>query len=1385
MSEDQQDASAITGSAAKAWRATYGKISGMYCHLSAASRCVIGLAFRLVVLGYFVFCALFLTLRYAILPEIDHYKADIEKIASVAIGRPVSIAGIAASWKGLRPQLALTEVVIHDQAGRPALALPQVSATLSWSTVLVGELRFENLTIIRPDLSVLRDVDGKIFVAGLPVSGGNDNGAGADWVMSQREIVIRDGKIRWRDDKRGAPELALSDVDLVLRSQWRLHQMALRATPPADYAKPLDVRASFYHPRFARRISDVTRWRGTLYADLHNTDLAVWKAYVDYPLELNRGKGSVRAWLDLDHTKIANFTADLSLSDLSARLGKRLEPLQLAQVAGRISASEIYAPDLQDGIPTYGANGHKLALTDFSLQTEDGFMLPPTTISEVFEPATRFHPEKMTVEAGLLDLEVLSSLAERLPLTSSQHKLLTDLAPRGTLENFTVQWEGSYPDIQAYRVRGAFNGLGMQAQAARAAQPRTSAQPARAGVPAIPGFTNLSGKIDATERTGSLSLASRNAVFQLPAYFADGALPVDSLNMQSHWEIQHNETLLFHVDSMDFAQQDMAGSLSGTHSLPLTGKSSGAIDLQARLSRFDLNKLARYLPLHTAKPATDWIAGALMQGRASDVSIVAKGDLAEFPFRNPKPDDGSEFRLSGKFEGLSVNYSPTHVAADGKSPLWPLLEEVKGTVSIDRTRLDIQAESGKTHGVAVADVKASIDDLLKSDSVLEIDGVATGPMQDVLRYVKDSPVAHWIGNVTEDTKAAGDARLQLKLQLPLHHIVEAKADGNLQFINNDIALLPGLPTVYRTNGKLEFNERGFSLNAIKGLFLNEPVAVTGGTQRDGSTQVKVDGTLTADGLRQAYSEPVLQRLLRHLNGASRFTATVAVRQHLPEIVVESGMQGLALDLPAPLKKAANESWPLRFEIAGISSDDPLLLKDELRLSLGSAMMARYRRQKVVGQQSGWQVLNGGVGFGQAPPQPDSGLAVYASSRTMDVDQWINFRSSLMQAAEGGDTAVGSGLSAYLEPDVIAGRTTELLIMGKKLDNVVLGASHQNQTWQVNIASDQASGYATWNEPASGRGLGRVTARLAMLNIPKGAGADVGEVLESSNENTVRIPALDIIADDFQLFGKQLGRLELNASNVRATIGSEWRINKLTLINPDAELRAAGNWMAFGRNNTSNLTYALDVNDAGKLLERFGFIGVVRGGKGKLDGDVSWRGLPFSLDTPTLSGQVHMDIHAGQFLKVDPGAAKLLGVLNLQALPRRLALDFRDVFSQGFAFDNIVGTASIAQGIATTDNLKMTGVTASVLMSGSANIARETQDLHLVVIPEVNLGTASLVALAINPVVGVGTFLAQLFLRNPLMKTLTFEYNVTGSWSDPVVVKQEHAAGEAKARPAAN
>ena len=133
------------------------------------------------------------------------------------------------------------------------------------------------------------------------------------------------------------------------------------------------------------------------------------------------------------------------------------------------------------------------------------------------------------------------------------------------------------------------------------------------------------------------------------------------------------------------------------------------------------------------------------------------------------------------------------------------------------------------------------------------------------------------------------------------------------------------------------------------------------------------------------------------------------------------------------------------------------------------------------------------------------------------------------------------------------------------------------------------------------------------------------------------------------------------------------------------------------------------------------------------------------------------------------------MLSLQALPRRLTLDFRDVFSEGFSFDFVRGDVAIEQGVARSNNLQLKGVTAAVLMDGRADLARETQAIRVVVVPELNAGTASLIASVINPAVGLGTFLAQWLLRRPLMDAATQEFQVDGSWADPVIRRVDRRA----------
>ena len=437
-------------------------------------------------------------------------------------------------------------------------------------------------------------------------------------------------------------------------------------------------------------------------------------------------------------------------------------------------------------------------------------------------------------------------------------------------------------------------------------------------------------------------------------------------------------------------------------------------------------------------------------------------------------------------------------------------------------------------------------------------------------------------------------------------------------------------------------------------------------------------------------------------------------------------------------------------------------------------------------------MRGSIAIGLSPqesaPVPDQGVLANISLSAFDLDAWSAVLSQAAGTSLIGDGATSAAMS-YL-PTSGAVRAQELTFGGRKLHSVVAGGSREGLLWRANLDASEFNGYVEYRQP-SGAGSGRVYARLAKLNIAAGTASEVEALL---NEQPASIPALDIVVEDFELRGKRLGRMEVEAVN-RGASGAlaegavrEWRLNKLNIITPEAVLTATGNWASINAQSAAAtslrlgperrrtvMNFKLDIADGGELLSRFGMRDVVRKGRGKMEGQVAWVGSPFSLDYPSMAGAFTVNVETGQFLKADPGIAKLLGVLSLQALPRRLTLDFRDVFSEGFSFDFLRGDVAIEQGIAKTNNLQMKGVNAAVLMEGRADIAKETQDIKVVVVPEINAGTASLIATVINPAVGIGTFLAQLFLRRPLIEAATQEFHIDGSWADPKISKIDRKA----------
>jgi uncharacterized protein YhdP len=302
------------------------------------------------------------------------------------------------------------------------------------------------------------------------------------------------------------------------------------------------------------------------------------------------------------------------------------------------------------------------------------------------------------------------------------------------------------------------------------------------------------------------------------------------------------------------------------------------------------------------------------------------------------------------------------------------------------------------------------------------------------------------------------------------------------------------------------------------------------------------------------------------------------------------------------------------------------------------------------------------------------------------------------------------------------------------------------------------------------GSGRLVARMTRFSLPEDSpGAKPGESMKD-------LPALDIVADSFVHRGRKLGRVEVQARHE----GRDWRIDKLAMTNPAAALSGTGLWKQ-GEGSRTSLNFKLEVSDVGLFLERFGYSEHLKGGRGKLEGPISWNGDPLTIDYATLSGNLQMQAEDGQFLEIEPGIGKLVSLMSLQMLPRRIALDFRDVFSKGFQFDRIASSMAIERGVMAVKEFHMRGPAADVNMTGQIDLSLETQNLSVKVIPQLG-DTASTVVGLINPIAGVVTLFAGRLMKNPLGKFFAYEYNITGTWSDPKVEKlvPQGAAGSQEA-----
>jgi uncharacterized protein YhdP len=262
--------------------------------------------------------------------------------------------------------------------------------------------------------------------------------------------------------------------------------------------------------------------------------------------------------------------------------------------------------------------------------------------------------------------------------------------------------------------------------------------------------------------------------------------------------------------------------------------------------------------------------------------------------------------------------------------------------------------------------------------------------------------------------------------------------------------------------------------------------------------------------------------------------------------------------------------------------------------------------------------------------------------------------------------------------------------------------------------------------------------------------------------------MNLRVDDFRIGDRALGRLDLRARNDKGA----WHLETLNLQNPDGGLTGSAVWRNDGQGgHQTRLDFDLTASDVGRLLNRLGFVDAIRRGTARLAGNMRWNGPLTGIHYPSLTGEMTVSAENGQFNKLEPGVGRLLGLISLQSLPRRLTLDFRDIFSEGLAFDSIEGRTAVTAGVMrTADPLRINSPAAQIMIEGEADLKNETQRLQVLVRPMVGSVAAIGAATLVNPLAGAAALVASTILRNPLGRLFSYRYLVTGSWSDPMVEK---------------
>ena len=851
-------------------------------------------------------------------------------------------------------------------------------------------------------------------------------------------------------------------------------------------------------------------------------------------------------------------------------------------------------------------------------------------------------------------------------------------------------------------------------------------------------LSGFSGRVAADNGGGNLEINTRDARFGVAQLFRD-VLDVSRLEGLAIWRAGPEGYRVL-ADGIDLETPD--GSANASLELSLD-KDFGnpVVDISAE-ARLDVVAAApRYLPKVLPPKVLDWLDVALVAGRVESSDIRMQGPLKKFPF----PEDEGIFKIGVNFVDGALNYAPE----------WPLAEQLSGRLVFDGPGLYSTENSGAVAGLELSNMDVRIDDLRKG--VLELNGSGPIRLENLLIFLQQSPVGDALGPVFAEVQANGAADASLDLKLPIKSLADWELDGRIKTRDAEAGLATLKQRFTAINGSARIRNTQVSAAELTAQLLDEPVtiAVEPITIPDArfSHRASVTGVMPVSKIQTELGIPES----RLLDGEINITAQALFPSGAPSggefsLLLRSDLVGLSSRFPYPLNKAKAQTEGLQLELT-FPERGTTHIYGSMKRGLSWSLEA-------VNQADGWDLTRGTIQRDvliPAMPEED-GLTLAGQLDSLDLDAWTTVLGESEPAIGQPQTASG-WQKLFRSADVQIG---ELFAIGHRFVDVDADVLFGPDDWDIRVAGPWTEG--DLDVPYDFRGQQPVVLEMERLLLiePRESGSNDSD----AQLDPRTLPGIRGQVKDFALGNLRLGLLDVDVRRIPGGLKSA----RFSTQSPSFNTEVSYDWLVVDNAQRSRLHLELRSNDVEKTLVKLGYAPLVRARRGRVTADLLWEGGPGMNSVYASTGKIDLSIRDGSVAEVDAGGGRILGLLSVTSLPRRFALDFKDISEDGLAFDKINGGFRIDFGNAWTCNLGLEGSVADMGIVGRTGIQAQDYDQVAAIRPHVsNLAPVAGAFLA-GPTVGIATLLITQIMKKPLSSIGESYYQVTGGWDDPLFVK---------------